>query len=232
MATEITTESGGLYAEFCTPGEQEGLLVPPTTPLWQRGANAGTCSIEGCGRPAFARGWCGKHYQRWNNNREGHGAPHPRLLRPQRLCSIAECNRLHDAHGYCKLHHSRWQRTGDPLGFQDAKADPRLATIESYSSPSELAKVLGVSKQRAHQLLHREAHRAQKAVNEALAAGRIAKPKRCARCEKRTPALEAHPWDYRERLDVRWLCVGCHNIVHPHGNSTGRRGLAQAARHA
>lgn len=30
-----------------------------------------TCSIDNCGRPATARGWCGAHYQRWRN----HGDP-------------------------------------------------------------------------------------------------------------------------------------------------------------
>lgn len=29
------------------------------------------CSIEGCGKPRLARGWCGAHYQRW----ERHGDP-------------------------------------------------------------------------------------------------------------------------------------------------------------
>lgn len=27
--------------------------------------NNTTCSIEGCGKPCKARGWCGMHYQRW-----------------------------------------------------------------------------------------------------------------------------------------------------------------------
>lgn len=27
-----------------------------------------TCSIDGCGKPFLARGWCRKHYQRWRNN--------------------------------------------------------------------------------------------------------------------------------------------------------------------
>lgn len=26
------------------------------------------CSVEGCDRLAIARGWCGKHYQRWSHN--------------------------------------------------------------------------------------------------------------------------------------------------------------------
>lgn len=32
---------------------------------------AGTCSIDGCGKPARARGWCGAHYMRWYK----HGDP-------------------------------------------------------------------------------------------------------------------------------------------------------------
>jgi hypothetical protein len=31
----------------------------------------GTCSIEGCAKPSKSRGWCGKHYMRW----ERHGDP-------------------------------------------------------------------------------------------------------------------------------------------------------------
>ena len=26
------------------------------------------CSVDGCERPAYARGWCSRHYQRWRNN--------------------------------------------------------------------------------------------------------------------------------------------------------------------
>lgn len=26
------------------------------------------CEIEGCGRKHYARGWCTKHYQRWENH--------------------------------------------------------------------------------------------------------------------------------------------------------------------
>lgn len=30
-----------------------------------------TCAVDGCERPAFARGWCGTHYNRWHK----HGDP-------------------------------------------------------------------------------------------------------------------------------------------------------------
>lgn len=37
-----------------------------------------TCSIEDCGRPVFARGWCNRHYNRWRS----HGDPLTTLRRP------------------------------------------------------------------------------------------------------------------------------------------------------
>jgi hypothetical protein len=33
---------------------------------------AGTCSIDGCGKPVAARGWCHAHYKKW----QLHGSPH------------------------------------------------------------------------------------------------------------------------------------------------------------
>lgn len=37
-----------------------------------------TCSIDDCGRPVFARGWCNRHYNRWRS----HGDPLTTLRRP------------------------------------------------------------------------------------------------------------------------------------------------------
>lgn len=31
-------------------------------------ANSRICSIDGCGKPVLARGWCGMHYRRWSRN--------------------------------------------------------------------------------------------------------------------------------------------------------------------
>lgn len=38
----------------------------------------GTCSIEGCERPHYGRGWCRRHYMRWRN----YGDPQAEFQRP------------------------------------------------------------------------------------------------------------------------------------------------------
>lgn len=69
-----------------------------------------TCSVEGCAGAHKARGWCGKHYQRWQR----HGDP----LRLERVvlesCRVAECDRVPFGYGYCQKHWYRYVNTGDP----------------------------------------------------------------------------------------------------------------------
>jgi hypothetical protein len=42
------------------------------------------CSVEGCERAPVARGWCGKHYQRWRN----HGDPLKVVPMSERKCTL------------------------------------------------------------------------------------------------------------------------------------------------
>ena len=66
------------------------------------------CSVEGCGSPVKARGWCAKHWNRWRRN--GHPTSLPRAkLRPG--CSASGCTRPRAARGLCRTHYSRWQRS-------------------------------------------------------------------------------------------------------------------------
>jgi hypothetical protein len=69
-----------------------------------------TCSVEGCGRTHFAKGWCEAHYAR--QRRGGNlGKPVGPRRRPQseRRCSQEGCERKHYAQGLCEVHH-RLQR--------------------------------------------------------------------------------------------------------------------------
>jgi ribosomal protein S27AE len=50
---------------------------------------------------------------------------------------------------------------------------------------------------------------ARNALNNAIIAGKISRPKLCSDCGKQRP-LQAHHKDYSRPLDVRWLCQSCH----------------------
>ena len=73
------------------------------------GGNAGkTCSVDGCERPAWNRGWCRMHYARWF--RKGSPADYSPI---ERLCSVAQCERKHLAKGLCSAHYGRVRKGGD-----------------------------------------------------------------------------------------------------------------------
>lgn len=182
-----------------------------------------TCSVEDCDRQVLAREMCRLHYDRWGLSR---GAICGRPRNPP--CAISGCERpQYKSSPYCPLHDRRVLQNGDPL--IDGRCKPLTSpppNLAHLTSPTELARALGVSRQRAHQILNRHAHRANKLLNQAVKHGQIKKPYDCARCQIETGDLEAHHWDYREPLDVRWLCLACHNIVHPH--SPGSRSKVHA----
>lgn len=72
-----------------------------------------TCSIEDCGSPVRARGYCQKHYQRWS--RSGDPAVIRHRRKGERPCTIEGCLSHAVCRGWCGLHYQRWRRTGDPL---------------------------------------------------------------------------------------------------------------------
>lgn len=70
------------------------------------------CSVNGCGRPARARGWCTRCYQRWQKYGDPAGLAQPR---PVRTCTIEDCDELRGTSAlYCEKHRARVRRHGDP----------------------------------------------------------------------------------------------------------------------
>lgn len=60
---------------------------------------------------------------------------------------------------------------------------------------------------------NRKKRAAQNAVNNAIRDGRMTRPDRCGKCNKKGP-VQGHHDDYDRPLDVRWLCVSCHSAHH------------------
>lgn len=80
-------------------------------------------------------------------------------------------------------------------------------------TPSELAARLGVTRQRADQILNPEKHQARVTLGRALKAGKIVKPTLCEACGQ-SEQLNGHHTDYSKPLEVCWLCGPCHRREH------------------
>lgn len=66
------------------------------------------CAIDCCDHVSVARGFCHKHYKRW----QVHGDPIKTLLPRDRICKIDGCLKPHSSIGYCAMHERRWRRYG------------------------------------------------------------------------------------------------------------------------
>ena len=71
------------------------------------------CSVEGCDKKHFGKGYCNKHYinlKRHNN---------PLYVAPRynhsKKCSVIDCNRKYYGKGYCQLHYQRFKNHGSTL---------------------------------------------------------------------------------------------------------------------
>ena len=94
--------------------------------------------------------------------------------------------------------------------------------LPGETSPAVVGRRLGIPRQRADRLLHPEQWAARQAVAQALIKGKLVTPDACERCGDSEP-LQAHHADYTKKLEVRWLCRPCHNIVHPHTPGSRQR---------
>lgn len=74
-----------------------------------------TCTVDGCGREVWARGWCMAHYSRWK--RHGDVRADVPLLRkkgppPSGTCTVKGCDRPQTTRGLCAAHYMRLNTHG------------------------------------------------------------------------------------------------------------------------
>lgn len=72
------------------------------------------CSVEGCERPRYVKGFCSMHYARQWNGRPL-GPAEPLVAKRSPTCSIDGCDRPHASRTWCQQHYVRWLKYGDPL---------------------------------------------------------------------------------------------------------------------
>ena len=65
-----------------------------------------SCVVESCKNKHRAKGYCGKHYKQWRNNRLGKTETKDGL----QGCRIANCQNKHEAIGFCSKHYKRFRR--------------------------------------------------------------------------------------------------------------------------
>jgi len=82
-------------------------------------AKSRICSIDGCGKPHLAKGYCSKHYTRLRL----HGDPEFCLIEHGRVCSVPGCGNKHRAHGFCDNHANRYLKHGTPFGGRTAPGE-------------------------------------------------------------------------------------------------------------
>ncbi len=70
--------------------------------------NQRICSIDGCGKRFYGRGWCKHHYDMWKL----HGDPLITKKRTKSVCSVDGCNKFVKSNKLCSKHLSRMLRRG------------------------------------------------------------------------------------------------------------------------
>src|SRR5262245_8489620 len=95
------------------------------------------CSVEGCDRTVIARGWCKRHYRRWQHYGDPQAPTPPRRRKPRQPCTIAGCDAPRVGRGLCRKHYTRWDRYGDPQFVQRIREPGRNCSIEGCNEPHE-----------------------------------------------------------------------------------------------
>jgi hypothetical protein len=72
------------------------------------------CSVRVCDRPAWARGLCNAHYDRWRRSGAAGDTPVRSLQARDGQCAVQGCERPRKTGGLCGAHYWRVRTHGDP----------------------------------------------------------------------------------------------------------------------
>jgi ribosomal protein S27AE len=148
------------------------------------------CTVAGCPRLVWARGWCGTHYRRWQRTGTTDDPP-PRTRQHETYAEYDRARRERDPEGY------RAERTANSGNYRERNREAiRAKQRQREADPSWRERM-------------RDARRAKSAVQHAIRTGRLTRPDTCEQCSGSGPIEAAHA-DYGRPLEVRWLCQKCH----------------------
>jgi len=82
-----------------------------------------TCTVDGCDRVVVARGWCRRHYSRWQRT----GQLDARPWQHQDGCTVDGCDRPSWSGGLCEMHRWRVRAHGEPGQAAQIKSRPKNA---------------------------------------------------------------------------------------------------------
>lgn len=87
------------------------LTAPSMVATWIGGHDVAdsTCSVKGCERASWGRGWCQMHHARVRR----YGTT-DLLVRPL-TCTVEDCGRTRHGHGLCEAHYNRLRIHGSPV---------------------------------------------------------------------------------------------------------------------
>lgn len=102
------------------------------------------CSVDGCEKPTWARGWCGMHYRRWHTHGDVGGAQPHHAPGVVKRCSVKGCDGENAGRGLCPKHYYRVKRWGSVDGLKPkTPASERFWAQADRRGPSECWPWLG-----------------------------------------------------------------------------------------
>lgn len=140
--------------------------------------------------------------------------------RPDKL--MACCKECHKA----RVRHRRAERIDQCRAYDRMRhhrdRERRLEAIRVYAATPAGKAALAAARRRYIER-NPEKRAAHVALGNALRRGKVIRPAQCEGCGQ-AGRVHAHHDDYSRPLDVRWLCVPCHERVH-HMKGPVRRAL-------